>query len=300
MASTIVSNQLDIPVSNEDQSPHITTAFNAIPSLPTLPPIDSVQSAIGLDLDEMSAYTQLEDENMRLKAQLAEIQSQRQAEQYAYTTFVKSAESIKTQLASQARTPALNLALKNLANASQTYRSLATTLNERYGNMNDLSFTSSMMTAATYPNEPTPSPRQQLTTGPSHHLHSYSQLHHMVLLIRHTLAELQIPRPKPPQSFATALNLLENNAKSFTPFIVDYLNGRHRHLTSGLRSQIDKIIGIFFDDPDDAKQVIDKILRVLKASIVYVEKDMQGLGGDIIDPLGGMLWALADFLDNQA
>lgn len=312
MASATTTKRSSPLVDFQDENPFTTIDSDAFPPLPTLPSTDTFQSSTEYTAQQMLDYTQLQEENERLKAELAATSSHRKAEQNAYTLFIRSAGSINTLLPPQARNPALRHAMKNLVDASNAYRTLAKSFNQRQRNGSDV--------------PPTPSPEKPqenqiktlATTGDtmmnvhptalqgqptSYHLHQASlssQNRQMARMIQDTLAQLQIPRPPDPQAFDVTLAHLKNNIASFTPFIVLYLNGRHRHLTYGMRAQINKVIDGLFDDPDDAKRIIDKIMKVLKDGVRYVDQDVQGLGSDIIGPMGAVLWTLVGYLDNEA
>lgn len=312
MASATTTKGPSPPVDFQDENLFTTLDSDVSPPLPTLPFTDTSYSSINSTAQEMSAFAQLQDENERLKAELAAISSQRRAEQNAYTLFIRSAGSINTLLPPQARNPALRHAMKTLVDASNTYRTLAKSFNQRHGNGGDVSPTSSpkkyeanqiknLAIAEDTMMDVHAAPMQGQPT--SYHLHQttpVSQNRQMARMIQDTLAQLQIPRPPDQQPFDTTLAHLKNNIASFTPFIVLYLNGRHRHLTYGLRAQINKVIGGLFDDPEDAKRIIDKIMKVLKDGVRYVDQDVQGLGSDIIGPVGAVLWTLVEYLESEA
>lgn len=312
MASATTTKGPSPPVDFQDENLFTALDSDVFPPLPTLPFTDTSYSSINSTAQEMSAFAQLQDENERLKTELAAISSQRRAEQNAYTLFIRSAGSINTLLPPQARNPALRHAMKTLVDASNTYRTLAKSFNQRRGNGGDVSPTSS-------PEKPQANQIKSLAMAEdtmmdvhaapvqgqptSYHLHqtiSVSQNRQMARMIQDTLAQLQIPRPPHQQPFDTTLAHLKNNIASFTPFVVLYLNGRHRHLTYGLRAQINKVIGGLFDDPEDAKRIIDKIMKVLKDGVRYVDQDVQGLGSDIIGPVGAVLWTLVEYLESEA
>lgn len=289
-----------------NQNPFTDKDFDDFPPLPTLPPHESPQYVNAFSLDHTSSQMKLQHQNHQLKTEIAAIYSQRAAERQAYCTFIKSIECLNQYLPAHAKTPAMRLALQNLVEASRKYRSIARVLNEqeaKHSHHVEHPSNSSVL----QPAQPAPvsfDPQvalgsQETATSFSHPQVKDEVWQHDILLVRQSLAKLQIPQP--PHSSSSSLNAalshLTNNIDTFAPLLVFFLNGRHKHINSRLRARMDAIIGGFFSDPADAKQVTDKILKALKDEVKYTEQDVESLGRDIVGPMGIVLWELVDRLE---
>lgn len=297
-------------VSENNGSPFTSTQLDMFPPLPTLPPIGETDLLQSVDHDRMASYAHLQQENNQLKAQLVGIRAQREAEQHAYRAFLTSAESLNTQLPPQARTPAMRSALQNLVVTSRRYRELATALNQHFDRIRDLppnslprqtaiDSTSYSTRLVNTPNMYDGYSQRPPPSYPPHPFDAKVQYEGTASTIKATLAQLQIHRPLEPPSLEQALARLQNNIVSFAEFLASYLNMRHKHVTSELRSQINGVIGGFFADPEDARQTVSKVMRVLRDGVKYDEGGVQGLGRDIIDPTGEVLWALVWLLEKE-
>lgn len=298
-------------VDSQDESPFTSAQFDLWPALPEPLPEDPSIFTQHLDHEIMSKYEQLQQENDRMKAELVEIRSQRQGETIAYGMFIKSIESLNTQLPPQVKTSAMRLALRNLVDASSAYRNQAQALNQRYdqihGFLPPVSPGPNTTFQSLYPVSPTnTSPSLKRTFLQDRGISylpqpSFSRLRYQdtIAAIKNTLGQLQISRPRDLQPFEAALAHLQNNIASFAPFIVLYLNGRYKHVTSKIRPQVHEIIGGFFDDPGDAKLVVSNVVKVLRENVKYVEQDVQGIGSDLIGPMGMVLWALVGLLEQE-
>lgn len=294
---------------DSDQNPFTSTNFDFFPPPPILPPDNLPQLAEYLNdnMVSVSSYAQLKQENDRIKAEIVAVHAERLAEQRAYKNFIKSAQGLPDKV----QTPAMRLAIRQLFEASHVYQPEAVKLNQRFQQMKDLLPASSprqniiFNTGSAIGPPETPSGLRKTSMAssapvfPPPGLNIKAQHRAAIATIKATLTHLGISRPARSQPFVSALDHFKNNANSFIVFTVLYLNGRYKHVTGKIRPQVTEIIGTFFDDAEDAKLVVNDIMKALRENVKYGEQDVQGICGDIIAPVGMMLWALIDLLEGE-
>lgn len=117
--------------------------------------------------------------------------------------------------------------------------------------------------------------------------------------IKATLEYLNIKRPRKTQSLEDALALLENNIDSFGEFVVKYLKGRHKYLTTRLRPAIDAAVGGLFDDEGDAAIMIDNITKIVREKVKYRQEEADGIADDILNPIAATLRAILAILEEE-
>lgn len=95
-----------------------------------------------------------------------------------------------------------------------------------------------------------------------------------------------------------AATALQNNSRSFGDFLVNYLNGRHQHLSGHLRNEIKSILSPFFADASDIRQVTSRIVKTVRMSLKVEHQDVENLSQDLQKPLGALLGAIITILEN--
>lgn len=89
---------------------------------------------------------------------------------------------------------------------------------------------------------------------------------------------------------------LHDNFASFAMFVANYLNGRHKHLSAHLRSEIKSFLKPFFTDASDIRQLTSRIINAAESSLKLEAQEIHALSSDLRKPLVEVFDALIEIL----
>lgn len=90
--------------------------------------------------------------------------------------------------------------------------------------------------------------------------------------------------------------MLYNNYASFALFVTNYMNGRHKHLSARLRSEIKSLLSPFFTDASDIRQLANRIINATEKNLRLEAQEVEALSSDLRKPLIDIFDATIDTL----
>ena len=261
---------------------------------------------------------QLHQENAQLRAQIAVLQVQRQAEKKAYNLFAIQAHSINKTIPSDQKTPEYSSAYQAVVDVSRTYVEVQRQTQQhpprpsQPQTYNPTSIRRDSVLDTTIDCELDRQRTQHEIAEVKAHLKS--QLNSFILSLRsvnHRISSftpvlhahntgapptnLSVSNPR--QRLAVATRTLETNISSHTNFLATYLNGRYDALGKELRPKLKALLEPFFADPGDARVLMNRIIGDVRDVIMVERAEMRLLSGDLVEPVGEVVRALEDVLE---
>ncbi|KAK5095662.1 hypothetical protein LTS08_008056 [Lithohypha guttulata] len=221
---------------------------------------------------------ELVKENERLKREVATMFDERNCQQSAYRTFIAQAEKLNQQLPHGTMHDQYFEAYQNLIRCSNVHvEAQKKRADEGQQEMSDLKVRLMQILLwlrAVYQNlQPA-----KVAQDPNSHR---SQL----------MAQDQLNM---------AITDLQQNLHSHAAMVVIYMDQRHQFLSAGLRAEIGNLLGPYFCEASDLRQLTSKISAAVESGLKLDEAEVRGLSPDLQKSLADAVGALASILDEVA
>lgn len=94
-----------------------------------------------------------------------------------------------------------------------------------------------------------------------------------------------------------AITDLQQNLHSHAAMVVIYMDQRHQFLSAGLRAEIGNLLGPYFCEASDLRQLTSKISAAVESGLKLDEAEVRGLSSDLQKSLADAVGALASIVD---